>query len=220
MLDLTWDYPTDEQGEISAEAVLAEINGFHLTGEKAGQPLKTFTEMRDDGSTTGGCWIYAGVYADGVNQAARRRPGTEQSWGAPEWGWAWPANRRTLYNRASADPGGRPWSERKAYVWWDDDQQRWTGHDVPDFEVAKPPSYRPDDDAVGPAALRGDDPFMMQADGKGWIFASSGLLDGPLPSHYEPQESPVANPLYRQQANPTREVFRRTDNPSNPSGQE
>jgi formate dehydrogenase major subunit len=220
ILDLTWDYPTDEHGEISAEAVLAEINGSHLTGEKAGQPLKTFTEMRDDGSTTGGCWIYAGVYADGVNQAARRKPGTEQSWVAPEWGWAWPANRRTLYNRASADPDGQPWSERKAYVWWDDDQQKWTGHDVPDFEVAKPPSYRPDDDAVGPAALRGDDPFIMQADGKGWLFASSGLLDGPLPSHYEPQESPVANPLYRQQANPTREVFRRTDNPSNPSGQE
>jgi len=117
ILDLTWDYPTDEHGEISAEAVLAEINGFHLTGEKAGQPLKTFTEMRDDGSTTGGCWIYAGVYADGVNQAARRKPGTEQSWVAPEWGWAWPANRRTLYNRASADPDGQPWSERKAYVW-------------------------------------------------------------------------------------------------------
>ncbi len=220
ILDLTWDYPTDEHGEISAEAVLAEINGVHLSGEKVGQPLSTFTEMADDGSTAGGCWIYTGVYAGGVNQSARRTPGNEQSWVAPEWGWAWPANRRTLYNRASADPDGKPWSERKAYVWWDDDRQKWIGHDVPDFEVGKPPTYRPDDSAAGPAALRGDDPFIMQADGKGWLFAPSGLLDGPLPSHYEPQESPVANPLYRQQANPTREVFRRPDNPSNPSGQE
>ncbi len=220
ILDLTWDYPLDPQGEISAEAVLAEINGFHLSGDKAGQPLSTFTEMADDGSTSGGCWIYTGVYADGVNQAARRKPGAEQSWVAPEWGWAWPANRRTLYNRASADPDGKPWSERKAYVWWDAEQQKWTGHDVPDFEVGKPPTYEPPEDASGPAALRGDDPFIMQADGKGWLFAPSGLLDGPLPTHYEPQESPVANPLYRQQANPTREVFRRDDNPSNPSGEE
>ena len=220
ILDLTWDYPTDEHGDISPEAVLAEINGFQLTGDKAGQPLSSFTEMTDDGSTSGGCWIYTGVYADGVNQSARRKPGSTQSWVAPEWGWAWPANRRILYNRASADPEGRPWSERKAYVWWDAEQQKWTGHDVPDFEVGKAPTYRPADDAVGPAALSGDDPFIMQADGKGWLFAPTGLLDGPLPSHYEPQESPVANALYRQQANPTREVFRRTDNLSNPSGGE
>ena len=76
--------------------------------------------MKDDGSTLGGCWIYTGVYKDGVNQAARRKPRTDQSWVAPEWGWAWPANRRILYNRASADPDGKPWSERKAYVWWDE----------------------------------------------------------------------------------------------------
>ena len=220
VLDLTWDYPADDHGEISADAVLAEINGFHLTGDQAGQPLSTFNEMKDDGSTSGGCWIYTGVYADGVNQAARRKPGTDQSWVAPEWGWAWPANRRTLYSRASADPDGRPWSERKAYVWWDAERQQWTGHDVPDFEVGKPPTYVPDDDAVGPEALRGDDAFIMQADGKGWLYAPAGLLDGPLPTHYEPQESPVANPLYRQQANPTREVFRRLDNLSNPSGEE
>jgi len=220
LLDLTWDYPTGERGEVSAEAVLKEINGVHLTGDNAGRPLQSFNEMKDDGTTAGGCWIYTGVYADGVNQAARRKPGREQSWVAPEWGWAWPANRRTLYNRASADPDGRPWSERKAYVWWDADQGRWTGHDVPDFEATKPPSYRPPDDAAGPAALAGDDPFLMQADGKGWLYAPTGLLDGPLPTHYEPQESPVANPLYSQQANPTREVFPRPDNLSNPSGNE
>jgi len=220
LLDLTWDYPLDEDGEISADAVLAEINGFHLTGDKAGQPLNTFNEMKPDGSTSGGCWIYTGVYADGVNQAKRRKPGREQSWVAPEWGWAWPMNRRTLYNRAAADPDGKPWSERKAYVWWDEEAQKWTGHDVPDFEVGKAPSYRPPEGASGPDGLAGDDPFIMQADGKGWLYAPAGLLDGPMPTHYEPQESPVSNPMYRQQANPTREVFPREDNLQNPSGDE
>ena len=220
LLDLTWDYPTKADGEVDADAVLREINGTYLTGEKAGQALPSYTAMADDGSTAGGCWIYTGVYADEVNQAARRKPGGEQSWVAPEWGWAWPANRRTLYNRASADPDGKPWSERKAYVWWDTEQQRWTGYDVPDFEVTKAPSYRPKEGATGPEALRGDDPFIMQADGKGWLYAPSGLLDGPLPSHYEPQESPVSNALYSQQANPTRQVFPRPDNLQNPSGDE
>ena len=198
-------------------AVLQEINGRHLTGEKAGQPLNSYLEMADDGSTSGGCWIYTGVYADGVNQSARRKPGREQSWVAPEWGWAWPANRRILYNRASADPDGKPWSERKAYVWWDEDEQKWTGHDIPDFEPTKPPSYRPEPGTGGIAGLSGDDPFVMQADGKGWLFAPAGLLDGPLPAHYEPSESPVRNPFYRQQANPTRQVFPRKDNLQNPS---
>jgi formate dehydrogenase major subunit len=217
LVDLTWDYPTDEHGEPSADAVLQEINGFHLSGDNAGQPLSTFTEMADDGSTSGGCWIYTGVYADGVNQSARRKPGRDQSWVAAEWGWAWPANRRILYNRASADPDGKPWSERKAYVWWDEEQQRWTGHDVPDFQVTKPPSYRPEDGQGGLDGLAGDDPFIMQADGKGWLFAPAGLLDGPLPAHYEPAESPVRNPLYGQQANPTREVYPRKENLQNPS---
>jgi len=217
LLDLAWNYPMDDHGEPSAEAVLQEINGRHLSGEKAGQLLNSYLEMADDGSTDGGCWIYTGVYADGVNQSMRRKPGREQSWVAPEWGWAWPANRRILYNRASADPDGKPWSERKAYVWWDAEAGKWTGHDVPDFETTKPPSYRPDPDAGGIEALAGDDPFIMQADGKAWLYAPSGLLDGPMPAHYEPSESPVRNGLYRQQANPTRQVFPRRDNLQNPS---
>jgi len=220
LLNLTWDYPVDEHGDPDADAVLQEINGFHVTGDDAGKLLDTFNQMKDDGSTSGGCWIYTGVYAGGVNKAANRKPGREQSWVAPDWGWAWPMNRRTLYNRASADLDGKPWSERKALVWWDEDKGSWTGHDVPDFELTKPPSYVPPEGASGPAALRGDDPFIMQADGKGWLYAPAGLLDGPLPSHYEPQESPIANPMYSQQSNPTREVFRRTDNYSNPSGNE
>ena len=220
VLDLTWDYPVDEDGDPSGDAVLREINGYHLTGEKAGQLLSSYTEMKADGSTSGGCWIYTGVYADGVNQADRRKPGKDQNWVAGEWGWAWPANRRTLYNRASADPEGRPWSERKAYVWWDDGAGKWTGHDVPDFVADKHPLYRPPPGANGPDGLAGDDPFIMQADGKGWLYAPTGLTDGPLPVHYEPQESPVVNPLHAQQSNPTRQVFRRKDNLQNPSANE
>ncbi len=200
---LTWDYPIIEGGDPDASAVLQEINGRHLTGDKAGQMLSSYLEMKADGSTAAGCWIYTGVYADGVNQSARRKPGREQSWVAPEWGWAWPANRRILYNRASADPGGRPWSERKKYVWWDEKEGRWTGEDIPDFPATTAPSYRPEPGTGGSQGLAGDDPFIMQSDGKGWLFAPSGLMDGPLPVHYEPVESPLRNALYRQQANPT-----------------
>jgi formate dehydrogenase major subunit len=162
------------------------------------------------------------VRADGVNQAARRKPGRDQSWVAPEWGWAWPANRRILYNRAAADPDGRPWSERKALVWWDADQRKWTGHDVPDFPPTTAPDYRPDDDARGPQALSGIDPFIMQDDGKAWLFVPAGLTDGPLPTHYEPQDSPFDNPLYGQQRNPAREVLplRHPANRMQPSGSE
>jgi formate dehydrogenase major subunit len=203
VLDLTWDYPTKgRHSEPDAEAVLAEINGY----DAAGAPLSAYTELHDDGSTSCGCWIYCGAYAGGTNQTARRRPGSEQSWVAPEWGWAWPANRRILYNRASADPDGRPWSERKAYVWWDAHSGKWTGHDVPDFEVDKPPDHEPPPGAKGPDALGGRDPFVMQADGKAWLFAPAGLTDGPLPTHYEPQESPFANALYGQLRNPARQL--------------
>jgi formate dehydrogenase major subunit len=215
LLDLTWDYPTEGvYSDPNAEAVLAEINGFDADGS----PLSGYTALKDDGSTRCGCWIYSGVYADGINQAARRKPGHEQSWVAPEWAWAWPANRRILYNRASADPDGRPWSERKAYVWWDAEQERWTGHDVPDFEADKRPDYRPPKDAQAQAALSGTDPFIMQADGKAWLHVPTGLTDGPLPAHYEPHESPFDNPLYGQRSNPVREQSRRKDNPYHPPG--
>ncbi|MFC4909614.1 formate dehydrogenase [Actinomadura gamaensis] len=218
VLDLTWDYPTEGTiEEPNAEAVLAEINGRRA----GGGPLSAYTELKDDGSTSCGCWIYCGVYADGVNQAARRKPYTEQEWTAREWAWAWPANRRILYNRASAAPDGQPWSDRKALVWWDAEKGTWTGHDVPDFVADRPPSYRPPEGAEGVDAISGIDPFIMQADGKGWLYAPAGLVDGPLPTHYEPQDSPVRNPLYRgQQRNPVRQVFSREDNRFHPGPEE
>jgi formate dehydrogenase major subunit len=215
LLDLTWDYPqVGSQGDPDADAVLAEINGR----DASGQPLTSYTQLKADGSTPCGCWIYCGVRAGGVNQAARRKPGREQNWVAGEWGWAWPANRRQLYNRASADPDGKPWSERKALVWWDVQQGRWTGHDVPDFVADRPPSYRPPDGATGVAAISGIDPFIMQADGKAWLFVPAGLVDGPLPAHYEPQESPLTNLLYGQQNNPVRQIIGGRDSLLEPSG--
>jgi formate dehydrogenase major subunit len=215
VLDLTWDYEVHGPlAEPAADAVLAEINGWDADGK----PLSSYTQLAGDGSTACGCWIYCGVRADGVNQAARRKPGREQSWVAPEWGWAWPANRRVLYNRASADPDGRPWSERKALVWWDEKKNSWTGHDVPDFVAGRPPSYRPPEGATGVDAISGIDPFIMQADGKAWLFAPAGVVDGPLPAHYEPQESPFRNLLYSQQHNPVRELIRHRENRLQPSG--
>jgi formate dehydrogenase major subunit len=217
LLDLTWDYPTEGHlREPSADAVLAEINGY----DHEGNLLSAYTELKADGSTACGCWIYCGCYAGGVNQTARRTPWTEQNWTGGEWCWAWPANRRILYNRASADPDGKPWSERKALVWWDAAEGRWTGHDVPDFQPTKAPTYEPGDDARGPDALTGTDPFIMQGDGRGWLYVPMGLADGPLPTHYEPQDSPVDNPFYGQRNNPTRKTYPHPDNRYHPSGSE
>jgi formate dehydrogenase major subunit len=218
LLDLAWDHYREDDSEWTepdGAVVLQEINGFGPDG-----PLSAYTELKADGSTSCGCWIYCGVYADGVNQAARRKPGREQNWVASEWGWAWPANRRILYNRASADADGKPWSERKKYVWWDADQQRWVGEDIPDFEPTKRPDYVPPEGARSNDAIGGADPFIMQSDGKAWLFAPAGLADGPLPTHYEPAESPVENLLYKQQTNPTMQTFNRAVNRLHPQASE
>ena len=209
--DLTWTYPTHgPREEVYAEAVLKEINGYTVADQR---PVEGFTALKDDGSTACGCWIYSGCYRDGINLPARRKPHWEQNWVASEWAWAWPHNRRILYNRASADPEGQPWSERKKLVWWDETKREWAGYDNPDFIVKRPPSYRPGKDARGQETIAGDDPFIMQADGKGWIYVPAGLEDGPLPTHYEPEESVVKNPLYGQQCNPMRMEWNRGDNP-------
>jgi formate dehydrogenase major subunit len=118
-----------------------------------------------------------------------------------------------MYNRASARPDGTPWSERKKLVWWDAGARQWTGLDVPDFTTAKPPDYRPPKDAAGDDAIAGDAPFIMHSDGLGWIWVPFGLRDGPLPTYYEPLESPFSNALYpAQPTNPAADKKERRDN--------
>ncbi len=216
ILELTWDYPTvGIHREPDAETVLQEINGRHI---ESGEFISQYEELKDDGSTSCGSWLHTGIYKDGVNQAARKKPHSEQNWVAPEWAWSWPKNQRIMYNRASADPDGNPWSERKRYVWWDAEQGKWTGYDSPDFTPDKEPDYKPSRGASGTEALTGREPFIVHPDGLGWLYSPAGLVDGPLPTHYEPQESPYRNPLYGQEQNPARQRFDRPENLYNPLG--
>ncbi len=212
--NLVWDYEAQDPavpGEPDIRKVLREINGYR-TGHPE-QHLAGFAELADDGSTTCASWIYCGVFpAPDRNLAQRKEPDPPGVVGAHlNWGWAWPANRRVLYNRASADPEGRPWSERKRWVWWENG--KWTGYDTPDFPLTKPPWAPADPNGLGLDAHSGRQPFIMKPDGVGWLFNPSGLLDGPLPTHYEPAESPVQNPLYGRQTSPVMKYWRRPDNP-------
>ena len=229
--NLTWDFDFDQavrrsngqavgeghiEGEPDVVKVLREINGY-VTGNPETH-LAGFDELKDDGSTTCASWIYCGVFpAPDRNLSARREPDPPGEPGAHlNWGWAWPANRRVMYNRASADLRGRPWSERKKWIWWDG--SRWTGYDTPDFPATKPPDARSDPNGIGLAAQSGRQPFIMKPDGVGWLFNPAGLLDGPLPTHYEPAESPVQNALYRQQNSPVLKYWKHDSNPLAPVG--
>lgn len=211
---LTWDYPLeDARGEPSATAVLKEMNGYTWPDRKQ---IDSFQKLKDDGTTACGAWLYCGIHPTETHNQARSRvpdgpegPGTHLG-----WAFAWPANRRNMYNRASADPQGRPWSERKKLMWWDPKKRKWDGYDSLDFEPTKPPGYEPDwsKEPKGMDALDGRSPFIMIADGKSSIFVPSGLKDGPLPTHYEPVESPVKNQLYPTQHNPVAKMWERSDN--------
>ena len=132
------------------------------------------------------------------------------------WGFSWPSDRRIIYNRASARPDGRPWSERKKLVWWD--SEKWTGIDVPGFVKGKAPDYEPEVGAEGLDAIPGDAPFILHEDGLGWLYVPKGLKDGPLPTHYEPLESPVSNELYSHNTNPPVHWFPRAENRFAPPG--
>ncbi len=205
---LTWDYPTaGPHGEPDIDVVLQEINGRSTV---TGTLVDGFRSLAADGSTACGCWIYSGVYPSPDRNRARERNASGPY--GHGWGFTWPADRRILYNRASARPDGTPWSERKKLVWWDALAHTWTGLDTPDFTIDKAPDYVPPPGATGDAALRGDAPFIMHDDGLGWIWVPAGLKDGPLPVHYEPLESPVSNRLYRQQVNPAADRKTRPDN--------
>jgi len=206
---LTWDYSVGgTMQEPKVEEVLQEINGYTVADRAL---VSGFTELKADGSTASGCWIYTGVFPRQDENRANQR--NSQDLLGHGWGFAWPADRRVLYNRASARPDGRPWSERKKLVWWDEQNREWTGLDVPDFTRTKAPNYQPPKDAHGDEALAGDKPFILHPDGTGWIFAPKGLADGPLPTHYEGLEAPVCNPLYPDhQSNPGAMREERPDN--------
>ena len=215
--DLTWNYRREGPlQELVVEDIVKEINGYTVAD---GKVVKDFTELKDDGSTACGVWIFSGIMPEeGVNLARRREPDNYVSLG---WCFTWPANRHILYNRASADPQGKPWSERKKYIWWDPEHDngdgtkgRWVGYDIPDFPETKPPTARADPNGSGLEAHSGADPFTMNPEGRGRLYAPTGLTDGPLPTHYEPVESPVTNLLYPETPNdPVVKHWRRPDNP-------
>jgi len=199
VLALTWGYGASDEPDL--EKVLAEVNGYTVAD---GKPVKSFAFLTDDGSTACGNWIYSGVFpAEGQNRAKSRKADPPESLGLNlGWGFSWPVNRRVLYNRASADPRGKPWNGERALIWWDPEGElpggkkgKWVGKDVPDF--------RPD---LAPEVKGGGNPFIMRADGKGGLWAP--LVEGPFPEHYEPVESPVRNLLSPTQSNPLAAIYK------------
>jgi formate dehydrogenase major subunit len=214
------------------EGVLAEINGWYTDPQpnadgvvfgldREGNPhhgpqVDGFPRLKADGSTASGGWIYSGVLGpDKINKANSRNSKDYLGHG---WGFAWPGDRRIIYNRASAKPIGEPWSDRKKLVWWDQEQRKWTGVDVPDFPPDKSPGFRPTGNESGLDGIPGDAPFMLHEDGLGWLHVPEGLQDGPMPTHYEPLESPVHNALYSRDTNPTVNWFTRQENRFAPPG--
>ena len=200
VLRLNWSHGAD------FDKICQEINGYWTKDVNddegnviglAGEMVANFTKLRDDGSTACGNWIYSGYWVpadDGEGNliTASKRRGQKDPGGLgmhPYWGFSWPVNRRIIYNRCSADSKGNPWSEDKALIWWDAEQGKWTGYDVPDFSATK-----------GPEMAGFTDAFIMQPEGKGRLFAIRN--EGPFPEHYEPLESPVANLLSSVQVNP------------------
>ena len=208
---LTWDYHTHGiHNEPSADQILQEINGRDLN---SGKMITRYQELKEDGSTISGCWIYAGVHPDEQTNKANER--SSRDYLGHGWGFSWPSDIRILYNRASARPDGKPWSERKKLVWWDEEKQEWTGLDQPDFDKKKRPDYMPGPNVKGLDGIPGDKPFILHPDGMGWIWVPSGLKDGPLPTHYEALESQFRNPLYPHEhdSNPPADKKIRPDNP-------
>ncbi|PYI58426.1 MAG: hypothetical protein DMC59_08495 [Verrucomicrobia bacterium] len=210
----------EEQADRGTEAPpTLESDGVVFGFDRDGKPhhgpqVNGFAELKADGSTASGCWIYSGVLGrDGVNKANLRKSRDYLGHG---WGFSWPSDRRIIYNRASARPDGNPWSERKKLVWWD--SEKWTGIDVPGFVKGKAPDYEPEVGAEGLDAIPGDAPFVLHEDGLGWLYVPKGLKDGPFPTHYEPLESPVSNELYSHDTNPAEQWFARQENRFAPPG--
>lgn len=202
ILNLSWDYK--DAYEPSAEELAKEMNGRALADlydpadatkllVKAGDQLPNFAVMRDDGTTMSGCWIYAGSWTQDGNMMARRDNSDPGDVGLfAKWSFSWPANRRILYNRASADLQGKPWDPKRKLIEWTG--TKWEGFDVPDIAVT-----------AAPGKVM---PFIMTNEGVGKLFSRKGLKDGPFPTHMEPFESPIANVLNRDlRGNPAARVF-------------
>ncbi len=207
ILNLTWKYaqvespsPEELAKEYSGNALkdLADPKDPAKITRKAGEQLAGFAELRDDGSTQSGCWIFCGAWGPTGNLMARRDNSDPTGIGQTlNWAWAWPANRRVLYNRASCDPAGKPWNSSRKLISWNG--SAWVGADVPDFPVGENPDA-------------GMNPFIMLPEGVGCLFARSNMVDGPFPEHYEPFETPLGyNPLNPHQPlatnNPAARVF-------------
>lgn len=182
ILNLTWNYLNPR--EPTLEELAREINGFDL---RTGKLLDSFAQLKDDGSTTAGNWLYTGSFTEGGNQMARRDPSDPTGLGMHHgWAWSWPLNRRVLYNRAAADARGTPWDGTRAGIQWTG--REWIG-DVPDYGRTTPPGQH--------------GAFIMTEEGVARLF-SGHLRDGPLPEHYEPAESPTPNVLHESvPVNPT-----------------
>jgi formate dehydrogenase-N alpha subunit len=188
---LDWNFGKGHHPDI--DLVCKEINGYDLT---TGKLVPGFGALKDDGTTTSGNWIYSGFYPEEGNNRAKSRDNKDTGGGNYlNWSFAWPANRRILYNRASADLNGKPWSKKTAVIWWDASQKKWVGNDVPDFVADR-----------APTDPGGTNPYTMLKDGVAGLFAGN-LNDGPFPEHYEPFESPVANAFSSQDSNPAIQLF-------------
>ena len=202
ILNITWDYDQPDNDEPDIEKIAIEINGYNVAD---GRVLGTFGDLKDDGSTACGVWVYTGYYyVDPQEQdpllkvPATKRHGTEDKSGLnvyPKWTFVWPLNRRIVYNRCSADPAGRPWKKDKPLMAWDG--TKWVTNDVPDFGIVDAATKVPI-----PPEVTANAPFIMLPEGQGRFFNPSGLKEGPMPEHYEPVESPVKNLISSQQNNP------------------
>jgi len=207
ILKLSWPYvnprnpPPDEIAREYSGVALADVRDPKDPTRiirRAGEQVASFSELRDDGSTACGCWIYAGSWGPNGNLMARRENSDPSGLGNTlGWSWAWPENRRVLYNRASCEPGGKPWDEKRELVRWDG--RTWVGIDVPDFKKDEPPE-------------NGMGPFIMNPEGVARFFSRAGMAEGPFPEHYEPFESPLGyNPLHPKVAaatnNPASRIF-------------
>lgn len=184
MKAINWNFGEGDHPDI--DLVSREINGYDMTTKKQ---IKGFGDLKDDGTTCSGIWIYCGYYPEEGNLSKSRDNTNEGMSNFQNWSYAWPANRRVLYNRVSSDVNGKPWSQDKVVIYWDELNGEWTGYDVPDFVKTKAPK-----DAGG------SDSFIMMETGKGGIFAVRN--EGPFPEHYEPYDSPIPNAFSSIQFNP------------------